>query len=54
MFVYTDLQLALLCSIFPSVVLALSKEYGSKMPDFRSIVACAMLSLFELSILDFL
>ena len=30
MFIRTDLQLAPLCSIFPSVVLAPSKEYGSK------------------------
>ena len=31
----TDLQLAPLCSIFLSVVQALSKRYSSKMPDFQ-------------------
>ena len=31
----TDLELAPFCSIFSSVVLVLSKEYGSKIPDLQ-------------------
>ena len=53
--VYTDLQLAPLCSIFPSVVLALSKEYSSKMPDHQiDSSLCAILSLSKLLICNFL
>ena len=49
-------NLAPLCFIFPSVVLALSKEYGRKIPDLQidNTVVCSMLSLFELSICNFL
>ena len=31
----TELELAPLCSIFPSVVLTLSQDYGSKMLDLQ-------------------